>query len=172
MRSVHQTHLDHISKPLPISLGGTGEKTAEQALAALTGVPHTTIGHTNGPVPLNSNGLIDVSHLPAELLNRVQNPGVMGPSKLYIGAMRRFWITDYDIDTNYAITSTIGDIILAYDERETTSNPFVIELSIPYDELLIGQNCILNVNETELILPIVASFIIDSGTAIFSYGGG
>lgn len=152
-RIVSQTHPENIAKPLAIANGGTGAKTAQLALQNLSAISANSVGQPNGPVPLDANTLIPLQYLPNSLFTDNNNPAIAGPSKLYIGSVRRFWISDYDINHTYDVTVSKGTVTVNHD---------IIEITLPYDELLVGQACILTVNGRQISVPIFASFIFES----------
>lgn len=151
-RFISQVHPDHVSKPLPIPNGGTGAKTGSNALQNLTAVPAATIGQPAGPVPLGADTKIPAIYLPDTLQGSNNEPTLSGPSKVYIGAVRRFFITNYDINLSYTVSISRGTVVLNHD---------VIEVTLPYDESLAGQTAILNVNGKHYTLNILASYIFE-----------
>lgn len=155
---IDQRHVDHVQKPLPIANGGTGAKTPELALAALSGVAATHIAEAGGPVPLDANTLIPGNNLPEITPENINYGSVMGPSVLYNGKLTTFWITDYDSNKSYSVSVSIGTV---------TIDGEWIDISIPFSTT-IGQICILNVNDNEYALPIAESYITSINTLIYN----
>ena len=155
---IDQRHVDHVQKPLPIANGGTGAKTPELALAALSGVAATHIAEAGGPVPLDSNAMLPDNNLPEITPENINYCSVMGPSVLYNGKLTTFWITDYDSNKSYSVSVSIGTVHI---DGEW------IDISIPFSTT-IGQICILNVNDNEYALPIAESYITSINTLIYN----
>lgn len=113
MRNVFQQHPNTVAKSLPISLGGTGKKTPEEAIAALGGIPLSHIGQANAPVPLDSNAKV-----PLNLLPPIQGTAIsiFGPAQTFVDALTHYWISDWDYDTTYTASCDQGTVSMSGDE--------------------------------------------------------
>jgi hypothetical protein len=87
--------------------GGTDGDTAPEAVTNLGGVSRSTIGQTNGPVPLDSNGRINISYFDATLGETVT---ITGPSSLNTNQQGSYAITNYDSFRTYTLTASAGSV--------------------------------------------------------------
>lgn len=90
---------------IPISRGGTGAATADEAVTNLGGIKRSSIGLPGGPIKLTPEGT-----LPANVVASGTTGGVTisGPTWLYVNAAGTYNITNFDSNTNYAITPIRG----------------------------------------------------------------
>ena len=94
---------------LPISKGGTASSKKVDAARNLKLITNAMKNLPNGPIGIDSNGLISPTVLPAGLsFNSSIN--VTGPLSLSINQVQAYTITDYDINTTYTLAAIGGSI--------------------------------------------------------------
>lgn len=169
-RDILQKHPDRIEEPLAISLGGTGQKTASLALAALNGTPVTAINTVDGPVPLNASNKIPPTNLPNIQPVNINQFSIVVPGHFHIGGVSNIIITDYDNNKPLTITTSIGTLAPGrfddYINQSSLGLGYSVGIYIPFDTDLIGQICEININGDILNIPIVNSeFIFNSGNS-------
>jgi len=87
--------------------GGTGQTTASAALAALGGVPASSINQANGVAGLDANQKLSAAVLPADNISVVS---AQGPTTLVKGFVGYYTITNYDAFANYSLTAISGTV--------------------------------------------------------------
>lgn len=87
--------------------GGTDGDTAPEAVTNLGGVSRSSIGQANGPVPLGSDGRINVSYFDATLGETVT---ITGPGSLNTNQQGSYVITNHDSFKIYTITPVAGSV--------------------------------------------------------------
>lgn len=138
---VDQRYPERVAKPLDVSLGGTGKKTAAEALAVFDGIPLVSVGTQNGPVPIEANGKIHNNFLPEITPTDIS---IVGPAFVYERQPTKFWITDYDINKIYNISVSKGTISVNHDTFTYTSPSIVGE----------NDSVTITINNVNIIKPI------------------
>lgn len=138
---VDQRYPERVAKPLDVSLGGTGKKTAAEALAVFDGIPLVSVGTQNGPVPIEANGKIHNNFLPEITPTDIS---IVGPAFVYERQPTKFWITDYDINKIYNISVSKGTISVNHDTFTYTSPTIVGE----------NDSVTITINNVSIIKPI------------------
>lgn len=92
--------------------GGTGADSAPNALAALGGVPRTSIGQNNGVAGLDANGKLLLSQLP---IDQFPTDSIKGPTSLVKNTAGTYLINNYDVFTDYTVTTTFGTVAVVGD---------------------------------------------------------
>lgn len=154
MKTVHHSPHDNEKKyVLPIEQGGTGAKTAQEALANLGGIDPSAINTPGGFLGLNESGLIDPIHIPPGV-NLITGVCLDGPTEVREGNPFEIKITNYDIFTVYELgvigctARQIEDVIQVTPTQEEGSIIvngsqffFTAEINKPINsELLGGSN--------------------------------
>lgn len=98
--------------------GGTGKTTPSEALAALNGVPASSINQPNGIAGLDGSGKLPTSQLPVDNLSVVS---LQGPLAIISGAVAQFQITNFDAFTNYDISVSGGSFFVSDDVLNFTA---------------------------------------------------
>lgn len=112
MRKLYSPSYGRLHGVVPVARGGTGVKTAPQALVNLDLLDPSAVGQPGGVVKL-VGGLIPNNQLSTDtsLL-----PTLKGPNSVLVGMEATYQITNYDLDTGYDIrTSSAGVTILVQD---------------------------------------------------------
>lgn len=94
---------------LPISKGGTASSKKVDAARNLKLITNAMKNLPNGPIGIDSNGLISPTVLPAGL-SFDSSINVTGPLSLSINQVQAYTITDYDINTTYTLAAIGGSI--------------------------------------------------------------
>lgn len=90
-----------------IANGGTNADTAPVAVDNLGGLRRSTAGQANKPVPIGSNGKIDISFFDAVSGNYVS---LSGPSEVLANEVAIFEITNFDSWKTYTVSTVSGNI--------------------------------------------------------------
>lgn len=99
----------------PIALGGTDSMTIEQASKKFNFVRQSKVGQPNGYAKLTSNALLPVELLPVDSVSQSKISVGLSQEAL-AGRTNKYKITNFDSFTNYAISSTVGEVSLVGDE--------------------------------------------------------
>ena len=105
--NLYQQHPERVVRPLSITDGGTGAKTAAKALQNLTAVPAAMIGQPFGITPLSTDAIIPIDHID---LTDYYAVSVSGPNSVIAGRTQEYNITDFSFDTAYTCTADVGVI--------------------------------------------------------------
>jgi FG-GAP repeat len=97
---------------VPVNKGGTGARTLSEAAANLGAIPQASMGVPGGVVKLDSSGKIPQGNLP---LSAVVGPTLSGPTRCGINARVTWKITNYDPETIYVASTTLGYVSVAGD---------------------------------------------------------
>lgn len=122
-----------------IANGGTNADTAPVAVDNLGGLRRSTAGQANKPVPIGSNGKIDISFFDAMSGNYVS---LTGPNSVVANEVAIFNITNYDSWKSYTVSATVGTV---------SKNGSVITYTAPAT----GTNCGFTVNGRNIDLSII-----------------
>lgn len=93
--------------PIPLELGGTGKKTADEARQALGALAASSIGLPLGPIPLREDLTVDPKYLGDLNLGIV---AIDGPLSMLPGETKAFYLTTYDSFTDYTLQAVSGTV--------------------------------------------------------------
>lgn len=113
MRKLYSPSYGRIHGTVPVARGGTGVKTAPQALVNLDLLDPSAVGQPGGVVKL-VNGLIPNSQLPTD---NTLVPTLKGPNNVLVGMDAVYQITNYDLDTGYDIRTSSTGVVLTVQEN-------------------------------------------------------
>lgn len=108
-RIKQEGRIDDSKVCLPISKGGTASSKKVDAARNLKLITNAMKNLPNGPIGIDSNGLISPTVLPAGL-SFDSSINVTGPLSLSINQVQAYTITDYDINTTYTLAAIGGSI--------------------------------------------------------------
>lgn len=123
--------------------GGTNADTAPVAVTNLGGLRRSTAGQANKPVPIGSNGKIDISFFDAVSGNYVS---LTGPNSVVANEVAIFNITNYDSWKSYTVSATVGTV---------SRNGSVITYTAPAS----GTNCGFTINGRNIDLSILDPYV-------------
>ena len=126
----------HLSNPnkdttivntLQVYEGGTAATTVAQAQINLDILPASTLGQPNGPAMVPLNGVITGSMFEGGV---DLTASLKGPTTVMVGTSNTYLITNYDVKTEYVITSTGGSVTVSGDTITYVANSVVENGSI------------------------------------------
>lgn len=91
----------------PIIKGGTGADNSTEAVQNLGGLNAAFLGQPNGVAKLNAQGKLDLTAFPDMV---TVGPTLSGPTTVYTGQTVQYTITNYDINTAYTVTASVGTL--------------------------------------------------------------
>lgn len=97
---------------VPVNKGGTGASTVSEAAAVLGGIAQASMGAAGGVVKLSGTGKIPTSSLPA---SAVTGPTLSGPTRVGVNGRASWKITNYDPETVYTASATLGTVSVSGD---------------------------------------------------------
>lgn len=98
--------------PLPITYGGTGATSAQDALKNLHAISLNEKGVPNGVATLDANGVVPLSQLPPTSIDAVT---LSGPTQVLSLSTATYHITNYTNQITYSATSQYGQVSLVED---------------------------------------------------------
>lgn len=108
LRTLKSSGLWEDSSIVPIELGGTGAGTPDGALKNLNAIPASLIGQPGGPIPINLDGTVDPKYL-ADLTTGII--AIDGPLSMLPGETKVWYLTTFDVFTEYTVTAIAGSVI-------------------------------------------------------------
>ena len=87
--------------------GGTGEVTAEVAMATINAIPNSVIGAANGVAATDASGRMLTANLPTDLFSSIS---IVGLLSLVKGTTGTYTIRNYDSFTEYNVTAVSGSV--------------------------------------------------------------
>lgn len=102
---IYKPDQDHSYGSQPISLGGTGARTKEQAAENLGIIPHSKEGIPGGVGELDAEGYVKEQFYPKEV-GDIAIPTLDGPTFLVIGTEYIYYISNYDSSVIYTVSVT------------------------------------------------------------------
>lgn len=146
--------------------GGTNADTAPVAVTNLGGLRRSTAGQANKPVPIGSNGKIDISFFDAVSGNYVS---LTGPNSVVANEIAVFNISNYDSWKSYTVSATVGTVS-------------IYGSVITYTAPASGTNCGFTINGRIINLNLSAPYLNEptvtianlntANTTAFSTGNG
>ena len=155
-RITSQSHIDHLAKPLVVAEGGTGVITPAAALGVLQGIPASTIGTIDNPIPLNAVGKINPQYLPDQIL--ADNISLFGTSETYELVPTKYWLSDLDSQQVYTISALHGTVV-----RDEDVLTYTAPVGITSDTITI--------NNMQYVIAISPSHFETPIIGIMSYNG-
>ena len=116
-----------IVNTLQVYEGGTAATTVAQAQINLDILPASTLGQPNGPAMVPLNGVIPGSMFEGGV---DLTASLKGPTTVMVGTSNTYLITNYDVKTEYVITSTGGSVMVSGDTITYVANSMVENGSI------------------------------------------
>ena len=116
-----------IVNTLQVYEGGTAATTVAQAQINLDILPASTLGQPNGPAMVPLNGTITGSMFEGGV---DLTASLKGPTTVMVGTSNTYLITNYDVKTEYVITSTGGSVTVSGDTITYVANSVVENGSI------------------------------------------
>lgn len=114
----------------PIDKGGTGADNSTEAVQNLGGLNAISLGQANGIAKLNNQGKLDLDVFPTMV---TVGPTLNGPTVIYTGQTVQYTITNYDINTTYSISASVGTLTRSGDTltytAPSTAGPLVLTVN-------------------------------------------
>lgn len=102
----------------PIVKGGTGADNSTEAVQNLGGLNAASLGQANGIAKLNAQGKLDLTVFPNMVM---VGPTLNGPTVVYTGQTVDYTITNYDINTAYEVSASVGSLTRSGDTISYTA---------------------------------------------------
>ena len=160
-RITSQSHIDHLAKPLTVVEGGTGVTTPAAALGVLQGIPASTIGTIDNPVPLNAVGKINPQYLPDQVI--ADNISLFGTTETYELVPTKYWLSDLDSQQVYTISALHGTVV-----RDEYVLTYTAPVGITSDTITINNmQYVIAISPSHFETPVIGSMTYN-GTASFN----
>ena len=148
----------------PILKGGTGADNSTEAVQNLGGINAAFLGQANGVAQLNALGKLDLESFPAMVM---VGPTLNGPTTIYTGQTVNYTITNYDINTVYDISASVGTVNRVGDTLTYTAPGTVATLILTVNSKTVTLPIIATIpNAPEIVSPVDGSIGLSSSVVI------